>query len=548
MTNRPDDGWPALDAGDWSRAEAAFELALTAGETAEARDGLGQAQFWLNQFADAVSNRERAYALYRQVGEVNRAADIAMWLAIRHATLYGNASAMTGWLARAERLLENAPTSREHARLAVIRASMAWEPTEIERHATEALSLARRVGDVPLEILALSYLGIANVASGHLAEGMRQLDETMAAVSGNEVANFGVIGEVYCNLLSACDQAADYRRALEWCEVTNAFVRRQNFTPLFAICRTFYGGVLTAVGRWTEAETELLTAVRLAETNFKAQRVAAIVRLAELRIRQGRLEEAEQLLKGYEDDWDALQPLAALRIARGEGQVAAHLIQRRLAHLHPANVMAGPLLALLVEAYVLEGDWQGTRDAVSRLHELANSSKSGAVAAMAELASGRVALAKADPLAVTHLEAATGLFADVGLPLELARARLELGRALASNRPRLAIEETRAALAVLEQLSAERDADMAAQLLRTLGAPGRTGPRGTGTLTKREGTVLLLLGEGLSNDEIAARLFISPRTAEHHVANVLAKLSLKSRSEATAYALRHRWKNADEIR
>jgi len=50
--------------------------------------------------------------------------------------------------------------------------------------------------------------------------------------------------------------------------------------------------------------------------------------------------------------------------------------------------------------------------------------------------------------------------------------------------------------------------------------------------------VLRLLGEGLSNREIAERLFISPKTAEHHVSRIYGKLGLKSRAEAAAYAVR----------
>jgi DNA-binding NarL/FixJ family response regulator len=112
--------------------------------------------------------------------------------------------------------------------------------------------------------------------------------------------------------------------------------------------------------------------------------------------------------------------------------------------------------------------------------------------------------------------------------------RLELARALAANHPALAVAEAGGALGAFERLGA----DATASLLRSLGAPARTGPKHVGVLTKREQEVLRLVGLGLSNPEIAQRLFISRKTAAHHVSSLLAKLGVRNRAGAVAYAAR----------
>ena len=90
-----------------------------------------------------------------------------------------------------------------------------------------------------------------------------------------------------------------------------------------------------------------------------------------------------------------------------------------------------------------------------------------------------------------------------------------------------------------ERLGARRDADEAAALLRELGGAGRTAVRGErDELTAREREVLALVASGLSNGEIAERLVIAPKTAEHHVGKVLSKLGVRSRAEAAAHAVR----------
>jgi DNA-binding NarL/FixJ family response regulator len=122
--------------------------------------------------------------------------------------------------------------------------------------------------------------------------------------------------------------------------------------------------------------------------------------------------------------------------------------------------------------------------------------------------------------------------------MELARSRLELARVLHADRPDVAIAEARSALETFGMLEAARDADAAAALLRSLGVRTASPRPLDGVLTKREEEVLDLIGAGLSNPEIADRLFISRKTVEHHVGNILSKLGLRSRSEAAAHAAR----------
>jgi DNA-binding NarL/FixJ family response regulator len=150
-----------------------------------------------------------------------------------------------------------------------------------------------------------------------------------------------------------------------------------------------------------------------------------------------------------------------------------------------------------------------------------------------------VRAAEGDARAAARLQEVVDAFAQLGLPLEAARTQLELARMTAPEAPAGAIAEGRSALAAFERLGASHDADAAASLLRSLGVKAaRSGPKGIGLLTKREREVLELLALGLSNPEIAARLYLSPKTVQHHVAHVLSKLDVRSRAEAAAYAVR----------
>ncbi|HEX6676903.1 MAG TPA: LuxR C-terminal-related transcriptional regulator [Actinomycetes bacterium] len=528
----------ALDRGDWAAARACFEQAARLENPAEASEGLAQALFSQGDYAGAIDHGEQAFAAFRARGADVRAAACARVVGYLYGVVYGNHAAMRGWMGRAVRLLDGAGDCLERARVELTQATITDDPVARERHLAAAVAIARRHGSADLEFDAMSQRGLGLVAAGEVDAGMALLDEALAAVAGGEVRDFVSVGAMYCKMLHACELTFDVRRAEDWLALADRFVERTNRIPIGAICRTHYGGVLTAAGRWDDAERELLEAVRLYDRSYRALRGAAVVRLAALRVRQGRLAEAAELLGGAEHDRYAVRPQVELHLARGEAELAVARIERFFRE-HAESELTAPMLLLLVRAQLDRTDPDAAAAAAASLRELAGAKPSGLPAALADHAEGLVAAAGQDAEAARHLERALAAFGRLGLPLEEARARLDLAGVLAATQPAMALAEARLALRRFQALAANRDADAATSLLRRLGVRGHTGPRGTGKLTAREHEVLELVGDGLANADIAARLFVSRRTVEHHVSNILAKLGLATRAEAAAYAARH---------
>ena len=529
-------GRGALATADWERARAFFEQAAEFGESAEILDGLGEALQFAGEHARAIEVKERAFVEYELRGLRAEAAELARWLAFLHVSVNGNVAAANGWMARAAAVLEGAEESAAHGWLMLDQAPWTSDAAQREQFATAAIAIARKYGDKDLEFDAIALLGEAYVAAGRVTEGMTLLDQAMAAVSSGEVVRVGPAGEIYCRLLSACERAVDVRRAEQWLAAATRFEAWGDFVP--PTCRTHYGGILIALGRWDDAERELLAAIRTFETGYWASQLFALLRLADLRVRQGRYEEAERLLEGFDWHTSAKRSLSRVALARGDVALAGDLGRLCLEGTPPSDPDRVAVLALLVEVQLASGDVDAAEKALAALTTVADDRADDGTEAASALARGRVRAARRDPRARTDFQVALELFSELGLALEAAQTRVALARSLVTHAPAAAVVEARHAFETFGRLGALRDADAAAALLRELGAPARTFGSGRGALTHRETEVLSLLTEGCSNADIAQRLYISRRTAEHHVAHILAKLGLKNRAEAAAYGLR----------
>ena len=463
---------------------------------------------------------------------------MGVWVSHQY-LLSGRASAARGWLARSERAVEDAECEGQ-GWVAIERARHAESLDEQAAHSRRAMSIARESGNSDLETYALSLLGLTEVSAGHLEAGMQLLEEAMAAASAGRVRNVHTLAEAYCNLIVASTNAGDWERASEWCDLVDEFARERGAMPLVGACRTIHADVLVARGRWPEAERALQAALETHARYIPAMGAPTVASMAELRVRQGRLAEAEQLLAGREEHPSSLCALAHLRIADGRPRVAAALLERALPAAEGNAIRTTQLLAPLVEARLACGDPQGAQAATAQLAGLAEESGIRLVGARAELAAAHVSLAAGRPGdAAEPARRALTAFARLGMPLHVGEARLALARALVVDSPDVARDEARAAFDAFRQLGASRAMDAAAGVLRELGeatgARAAQPGRAHGARARGAGAAWSC---GMSNAQIAQTLVISEKTAGHHVSHILSKLGVRNRAEAAAHAVR----------
>jgi ATP/maltotriose-dependent transcriptional regulator MalT len=534
-------GQSALQNANWLEAKKQFEKALAESDSPEAHDGLGLALWWLNDISTSHEQRTLAYLGYKTSGNLPKAARLAAWLAREQVFLRSNVSAMNGWFGRAFHLLDEMSPCAEAGWVKIYHTSMTAPPEGQEKVARESLAIAREYHDSDLEVFSLAVMGSALVSQTKIKEGMDAIDEAMTGVISGEVKDYFVASETFCVTLSTCELAGDLVRTNHWCKSALEYAQRYQCSFLSAYCRTTYGSLLAETGKWQDAETALTEAIHTFDVGHRGLRVNAVLKLADLRVSQGRLEEAEVLLSGYEDYGSSVLPRARLHLARGESDLAKAVLEQALQSDSSPSLHRAPLLRLLVDVLLASNKIDEAKRTADELVSLSTSASSNLFFAQAELALGQISrfVDDADTAdAVKHFRNALDHL-DVHEGSMLAcRVKLELARTLKDMDKAGAITWARAALAGFERVGAAHDAEETTQLLREMGTSVKANVRSQDQLlTTREAEVLELLSKGLSNREIASRLVVSAKTVEHHVSQVLGKLGLRNRSEAAVYFL-----------
>ncbi len=461
---------------------------------------------------DAIAMAERALDIWRKLGDRLREGDTLRWLS-RLYWVDGQARVAAEAARDAVDALEPLPAGAElamaysqQAQLSMLRQNCA----DTEAWAAKAVRLAAELSEPQVRSHALNSLGTARLHAGR-RDGLPPLLESLQIALDHGLEDD--VARTWTNLAWAHMTLLDLARAREYADTAIAYCREHDIhMPHFHVSAT-RAELLLAVGDWDAAEA--LAAAVSQESALPpryAARAVLLGVLAKARIRRGRdarrvLEAARATAGGC----DGLMWVYPVAVAHAE---AAWYGGRR----HDIEAEVGPALEMALAA-----------DEPRAVGELSYWMwKAGCLTTPIDHAARPYALQIKGDWRAAH-EAWT----ELGCPYEAALALAD------SDDP----DDLRAAIAQLAKLGAKPAIAEVTRRLRSLGhltgIPRGPRPRtrqNPAGLTAREMDILGLLSEGLRNPDIARRLFLSPKTVEHHVSAILGKLGVSSRSEAAARA------------
>jgi DNA-binding CsgD family transcriptional regulator len=473
----------------------------------------------------------------------------------------------------AESAAKDLPASELHATIAASRARLAMNAGRYEDAkalAEQAIEIAERTDASADHSRALGVLGMCQVFGGDLEDGISVMREAaeLAEVSGDDEDRRRVAANLAFSLLIAGHTQDACQVAVQ----ALAAARRQNaFVGTGAVLVNNTIVLLRIAGRWDEAEQ--LSEEAFAEGVTAGQALLIRLARAELDMARGEQELARENLDaaaylGHLETSISITAdlaLAEASWALAEGQLdqASTAIDQALAVLDTGSenrdLARACALGLRIEAdRVAEPTarrGQGTshqvagpdhaqrlRGAAQRLDAV---SASPEVAAFCRLAEAEWDRLQQEPTAGSRWADVADRWAVLERPFEQAYARFRLAEVLLKDDRAAGVEALTTAHRIAGELRAAPllaeivDLGRRSRVRLTAPVPSSSGePADEFGLTRREREVLGELSLGLTNKQIAARLFLSPRTVDVHVGNVLMKLGARTRAEATATAIR----------
>jgi ATP/maltotriose-dependent transcriptional regulator MalT len=480
---------------------------------------------------------ERLYRVSIETGDGPRAARSTFWLSLM-CMLRGESSRANAWTARGQRLIEDHNCVERGYVAAAIAESQLRQGHAAAAYATasEIVAIAESFGDADLAAAARHAQGRALIQQGDVVAGLKCLDEAMLAVVAGELLPI-MTGLLYCSVIDSCRQVHAFGRAREWTAAFSAMCEQQPEMVAFnGVCLIHRSEILQLQGAWPAALAEARRACDRARRLDRQPPAAALYQEAEIHRLCGEFEEAEDAYRAASELGFEPQPgLALLRLAQGRLDAACAAI-RRLTNAASDPVRRAAVLPAHVEIMLASGDLEEARRARDQLRELAHLFDADALRAVAAYGDGAIAIVEGHPqAALNSLQCAFSLWQRLDAPYEAARVRVLVGRACRALGDEEAAElEFRAAKCVFERLGARPE------LNRLDAAHPPAGPGKRSPLTARELHVLRLISTGRTNKQIAHELTLSERTIDRHVANILSKLDVRSRTAATTYAFDHK--------
>jgi class 3 adenylate cyclase len=465
--------------GRWAWQDA-YRLLKEADEasglSADDLEALAKSAWWVGRSGESISLFERAYAAHTVAGDRSRAAHIALTLRREYLGKLAGSVAQ-GWLRRAEELLEGQPDSVAHGYLAIAHGELAFQRGEFDHalsHFDRATEIASRFDDRDLPVWAQMRRAEALGNSGRLDEAWPLMEGAAAAAVGGELGPH-TTGAVFCNVMSACRESADYRRGSEWADIAKRWCERQDISGFPGICRVHRAEFMRLTGAWAEAEAEVRRACDELRDFHPAVAGAAFHELGEVRLRMGDQVGAEAAFDQASTLGEDPQPgRALLLLARGNADAAAASIRGSLEELDWNRLARARRLPAQADIARARGDAETAAAAAAELHEIAAEFGTAAIQAAAAQAAGVAALLREERGdAIQHFRASRRLWREIDAPYEAALVSVAFAEALEASGDRESAKlELGSARATFERLGANPDLARVDALLAGFTRPG----------------------------------------------------------------------------